>query len=233
MTIIKSTQENIKMNEDFINTQQQNINSQNTGLAITSMILGICSIVLCLGPIAGLPAVICGHIAKGKIKRGEAGGSAMALTGIITGYIGLLLILPAMLLPALSMARESARKISCTSNLKIIGLSLRMYSNVYDEAFPHLDGAKGLEMLRKNGFLEAPQCFVCPSAGTKPAAYGAPLTEATVDYQYFGGHTESDSVDVILACDKENNHDKYGNVLFIDGHVKGYAGSGWKQSAEK
>jgi prepilin-type processing-associated H-X9-DG protein len=227
------------MNEDAINTQQQNINSQNTGLAITSMILGICSIVLCLGPIAGLPAVICGHIAKGKIKRGEAGGSAMALAGLITGYIGLaviflyLLMLPAMLLPALSQARESARKISCTSNLKQIGLALRMYSNANDEAFPHLDGAEGLEMLRKNGFLEAPQCFVCPSAGTKPAAYGTPLTEATVDYQYFGGHTESDSVDVILACDKENNHKKYGNVLFVDGHVKGYAGVSWNQNAEK
>lgn len=138
-----------------------------------------------------------------------------------------------MLLPALTQPRATARKIQCTNNLKQIGLSLQMYSNRYDEAFPNLDGAEGLEMLRKNGFLEAPNCFVCPSNGTKPAAYGKPLTEATVDYQYFGSHTESDSVDVILACDKDNNHKKYGNVLFVDGHVKAYAGGSWKQGAEK
>jgi prepilin-type processing-associated H-X9-DG protein len=224
--------------EDNDQEPQQTAN-KSSGLAVTSMILGICSIAMCMGPLTGLPAVICGHIARGKIKRGEGGGGGMALCGLITGYIGLtfiflyLLILPAMLLPALSQARESARKISCCNNLKQIGLALRMYSNVYNEQYPHLDGAEGLEMLRKNGFLEAPQVYVCPSANTQAATYGEPLTEETVDYQYFGGHSEADDSDVVIACDKDHNHKRYGNALYVDGHVKGYSGSGWKQNARK
>ncbi|NOY75164.1 MAG: DUF4190 domain-containing protein [Kiritimatiellaeota bacterium] len=196
------------------------------GLAITSMILGIFSIVACLGPLAGIPAVICGHLARGKARRGEAGGDGMALAGLITGYIGIFLIgitiLPAMLLPALSNARESARKIACLNNLKQIGLSLRIYSNAYKGQFPPYDGAQGLELLRKEGFLENPKIYVCPSSKTKAAAYGESLTEDTVDYVYIGNHSENDSTDAEIAYGKDGNHRGYRNVLYLDGHVKGW-----------
>mgnify|MGYP001418269542 CR=1 FL=1 len=53
------------------------------------MILGIVSFVLCLGFLTGIPAIILGHISRGKIKRsnGQLGGGGMALTGLILGYI--------------------------------------------------------------------------------------------------------------------------------------------------
>ena len=50
--------------------------------------------------------------------------------------IAIIAILAAMLLPALSKAREKARTIACTSNLKQLGLGQLMYSHDFEEYFP-------------------------------------------------------------------------------------------------
>ena len=150
---------------------------------------------------------------------------------VVIAIIG---ILAAMLLPALSMARESARKISCTNNLKQIGLSIRMYSNLYDEQFPNYDYSKGgynaLALLVTEGFLENTKVYVCPST-TVSGLTASTISSGQSSYVYAPGLSEASSVDSGLACDKAANHDKYGNILFVDGHVKGYAGSAWTTSA--
>ena len=50
--------------------------------------------------------------------------------------IAIIAILAAMLLPALSKAREKARQISCTNQLKQTGQMLHQYANDYDGYFP-------------------------------------------------------------------------------------------------
>ncbi len=51
--------------------------------------------------------------------------------------IAIIAILAAMLLPALSKAREKARKITCTSNLKQIGMANHMYANDFNDMLPY------------------------------------------------------------------------------------------------
>ncbi len=49
--------------------------------------------------------------------------------------IAIIAILAAMLLPALSKARDKAKTVSCSSNLKNLGLSEHMYSSDYQDYF--------------------------------------------------------------------------------------------------
>ncbi len=113
-----------------------------TGLAITSFVLGIVSVVVfCVGPLLGIPAIICGHIAHGRARRAPAqyGGGGFAIAGFVLGYVGLalsLVLLPAMLLPALSQAKGRAQSISCANNLKQIGVAFKTWALDHNDQFP-------------------------------------------------------------------------------------------------
>lgn len=50
--------------------------------------------------------------------------------------MSIITILAALLLPALSRAREAARQVSCANNLRNIGQGFQMYSMDHDGAFP-------------------------------------------------------------------------------------------------
>ena len=68
------------------------------GLAITSMVCGILSIVIScmyIGVLLGIPAVITGHLSLKKINNSPVaiGGKGMAIAGLVTGYLGSLISL--------------------------------------------------------------------------------------------------------------------------------------------
>lgn len=74
--------------EQKVNVSQPGVTLPSEPLAIWSLVLGILSY-LCFGPFTALPAVICGHLARTKIRNnpGQSQGSGMALAGLILGYI--------------------------------------------------------------------------------------------------------------------------------------------------
>ncbi len=94
--------------------------------------------------------------------------------------IAIIAILAAILFPVFARAREQARKASCASNLKQIGLGLMQYTQDYDETLPLFslsgmgyngfqgyngaDGARWADSIFT--YIKSSQVFDCPS-GTK------------------------------------------------------------------
>ena len=50
--------------------------------------------------------------------------------------IAIIAILAAILFPVFASARESARRTTCVSNLRQLGMAAHMYAGDYDELFP-------------------------------------------------------------------------------------------------
>jgi hypothetical protein len=58
-------------------------------LALASLICGIAQIFF--GLLTGIPAVICGHLARKQIRQTGEEGAGMAMAGLILGYVGIVL----------------------------------------------------------------------------------------------------------------------------------------------
>ena len=86
--------------------------------------------------------------------------------------IAIIAILAAMLLPALSQAREKARSISCINNGKQMGLAMIMYADDNKERFPIVrSGAVSVSGGYQTwddaiySYINNDEAYICPSAG--------------------------------------------------------------------
>lgn len=73
---------------------------QQNAMALTSMVLGILSLVLGTLIVTAIPGVICGHIARRQIRESQypQGGDGMAIAGLILGYLSIIFTVALILL---------------------------------------------------------------------------------------------------------------------------------------
>ena len=110
--------------------------------------------------------------------------------------IAIIAILAAILFPVFAQAREKARAISCTSNVRQLGTAMLMYAQDYDESFItglQQDWYADTWYRNLQPYVKNVQIFRCPDdsnltapSWTQPWA-GPRLTYATNGYMKWGG----------------------------------------------
>ncbi len=167
--------------------------------------------------------------------------------------IAIIAILAAILFPVFARARENARRASCQSNLKQIGLGMMMYTQDYDETFPmHYGYVQGGVVyswpITLEPYAKSRQVFFCPSdtvhnsgnaINTSNVSYGynyAYLTQvkiAAINYPsetLMLGDTGLNPTGYVIYWVgpdylPRDQHLEGANFAFVDGHVK------WMKSA--
>jgi type IV pilus assembly protein PilA len=172
-------------------------NPRTSGKAIASLICGIFTFFF---P-ASIAAIILGHISLSEIRRsaGRLGGRGLATTGLVLGYLGLMIfpimIVAAIAIPNLLRARIAANEATAVGSLRVIETATIVYSSEYENGFPSslevLGGASGGEATcnhanlingslvsgRKNGYVFTytpvfPDNSAAPVISPKAAAKG-------------------------------------------------------------
>ena len=114
--------------------------------------------------------------------------SAFTLIELLV-VIAIIAILAAILFPVFARARENARRSSCQSNLKQIGLGVMQYTQDYDERYPgyFYPSSNCYWVAQIQPYIKSAQVFQCPSESTAPGTLTgvgvAPQANVT-DYFY-------------------------------------------------
>jgi len=112
--------------------------AHTSGKAIASLICGIFTFFL---P-ASIAAIILGHISLSEIRNsaGRMGGRGIAITGLVLGYLGLviipIMIVAAIAIPNLLRARTAANEASAVGSLRSINTAAMIYAAKFENGFP-------------------------------------------------------------------------------------------------
>ena len=198
---------------------------KTSGLAIASLILGVLGFCGVTAPIG----LILGIVALGKIRKsgGQLSGRGLAIAGIALSTFMLIFSIPvlaALLLPAFAKAKNRAETINCVSNMKQLGLAMRLYSNDQNDKFA--PAASWCDAIQS--YVGTPKVFQCPSdsSGQRCSyAFNAKLSgmeEGKIDsktvmlFESNAGWNLSGGQELML---KKARHTSY-TVCFADGSVE-------------
>jgi prepilin-type processing-associated H-X9-DG protein len=135
--------------------------TKTCGMATASLVCGALGFT-CVTAVIGL---VLGFLAHSRIRQsgGRLTGSGMATTGIVLSSIfmllGLLAIPAAMLLPALSKAKQRAQSINCMNNIRQLELAVLLYSGDHKDVLP--SATTWCDDITQ--YVGSPQTFHCPT----------------------------------------------------------------------
>jgi prepilin-type N-terminal cleavage/methylation domain-containing protein/prepilin-type processing-associated H-X9-DG protein len=117
--------------------------------------------------------------------------------------IAIIAILASILFPVFARARENARRASCMSNLKQIGLGFMQYTQDYDEQLPkeYTSVAPHYWMQTIQPYVKSDQLFNCPSANySYVSVYSSTAYRISYGYNHFLSGSLSSTVGVNIAA---------------------------------
>lgn len=165
---------------------------------------------------------------------------------VVIAIIG---ILASMLMPALKKARDSARLVQCSNNLKQIGLQFFSYTQDYDGFLPSRniieDGVTHIwqSYLWREGYFpgkinpanDRPYYLICPASGPAGLCGGVGI-DANYGFNYYLSNAKVAAVSKVSERSMIGDFDRYymantgyqfydprhnnfTNSIFLDGHI--------------
>ena len=117
--------------------------------------------------------------------------------------IAIIAILASILFPVFARARENARRSSCQSQLKQIGLGLMQYAQDFDERMPYdtiqIGGVNNSFRTSLQPYLKSTQVFNCPS-NAKTQLDRSGTAGFTVDYAANTGYVDQNDPVCGVTC---------------------------------
>ena len=137
-------------------------------MAVASLVLGLvgfCGITAIVGLVLGI-------VAKVRIRRsnGRLKGKGLAIAGICVSSVMLFLsfVIAGLLVPVAAKAKYQARSGNCESNLRQVGLAVRLYADEHDGRYP--SAASWCDAVEAN--VQDKNVFHCPFQPGKNSSYG-------------------------------------------------------------
>lgn len=189
-------------------------------------------------------------------RKGAHVREAFSLVELLV-VIGVIALLIGLLMPALTAAREQARRTKCLANLRTLGQAMVMYANRYKDWLPDsnpadtvndYDATNAVLVALNRDYVRAPAVFHCPSdtdpapTAIETADYTLP-NSARVSYDFYsiwwaprGGPKVTRIKDAPIAWDldggrplirRQNHGVAGGNVVFNDGHAEWQVRTQW------